>query len=130
MQELEKIYETMYAAYSDAGNMGIRKIVIINILPSGEKLKLPEKFKRTEFIYYAQVTNPNKITYRFLGKVAKDVQNGFGKGFTISAKKRKKKTAFERVFILLKDALMVRNFNGDKDFFEHPERKILNTFLN
>lgn len=120
-QELEKVYETIYAAYSDAGNIGIRKIVILNILPSGEKIKLPEKYKRTEFIYYVQVTNPNQVSYRLLGKVAKDVQDGYGKGFAMATKKRKKKNKLERLFILLKDVFLVKRYNGDKNFFEHPE---------
>lgn len=119
---LEKIFEKMYTAYTEAGNPGIRKILILNIVPNGVKVEVPKRYKRTEFIYYAQVSYAGKINYSLLANAVRDVYNRNGKGFAVATKKRKKKTSIERLFLLLRDVFRMRYFDGDRDYFHHPEQ--------
>jgi len=119
--KLEQVYEKAYADYNDAGNPGIRKILILNIFPVSTKLQLPDKFKRTEFIYYAQVTDADKVNYKFVCSAVKDVLDTFGKGFAMATKKKKQRSIPARLLLFLRDAYTVKYQGAGRDYFEHPE---------
>jgi len=82
---------------------------------------LPDKFKRTEFIYYAQVTDADKVNYKFVCSAVKDVLDTFGKGFAMATKKKKQRSIPARLLLFLRDAYTVKYQGAGRDYFEHPE---------
>ncbi|MCM1261534.1 MAG: hypothetical protein NC313_02345 [Butyrivibrio sp.] len=82
-QDLEKVFDKVYAEYLENSNDGSHKIVVLNVrmLTIQKELVMPDKYRRQEFIYYAELKRLDDLTYQFLCCVCGD-DLGYGLNYS------------------------------------------------